>query len=659
MKASFFSALAVILTTFPAFASNRSQVQVQTFEADPNIGYEQQLDDKLDFVGTVGGVEVSANRGLVNTTFLGSAKVVLDNDAHAFRLQSSLSLNTTADSTPTGNRTLSSNVHMSVSAEQRDRIKITAGHEYTNATVHLVFKMTGGPISASGTGPHASSSITAGVYMTIADVPQVNESGTQANDAGFVTGTIGKFDGSAQTFEVTIPIANLGLTPVYKQIQMSLSMNGIATEYYAAGCQGNYTSAGVVLDQVSVTTGNNNVPVPDARIVGDSLFAYLGEAFDGQGAYWAALKSDEDLFWDLFRFFVGKLSAQDLIASASFAISIDGSKFSGKANVEGLGPVSFGASKATELHLRRRGKPDLVLSMEMQSTNGVITVPGLVTEVGTSRTWHFVAARAIYTSAKNPTAPLINVPPELQKNFTVLFEPKTPAEQGISANLFPQGYGWAKLTVSKTGAVKLNGKLADGATVSASAPLLQGPQWPFAAALYGKRGSIGGIVNFRETANLSDLDALDISWTRPKDVPKATTVFYPAGWPAGIKVNLIGSQYVVPDRTTNQSVLPGLAAPSLTGNANIKLSTGNLAPTPLNKAVNVDPKSKLTVVTAAEDKLAATIASASGKLTGSFVHNATGKKAAFAGVVFQKQKKAAGYFLSPTESGSAELKSVP
>lgn len=75
----------------------------------------------------------------------------------------------------------------------------------------------------------------------------------------------------------------------------------------------------------------------------------------------------------------------------------------------------------------------------------------------------------------------------------------------------------------------------------------------------------------------------------------------------------------------------------------------------LAKALNIDAKSKVTVVTPAADKLALKITARTGAIAGTFTHPVTGKKLKVTGVILQKQRLGAGFFPSGGESGSFTL----
>jgi hypothetical protein len=492
------------------------------------------------------------------------------------------------------------------------------------------------------------------------------------------------FKGETTILSLKVPLEKLSPTGTTVDIYVDIALRSYVTKYYITQAEADYFSSEPINSGLSYQcllvydANNKNVPNSELKVTALSGFDYLNATtwsfpegsigiYDG-----TVVEMDSDIFegW-------GSLQMKPLVmknssataslysagtaenaAEVSFKFSLNGTNFSGKGILTDVGAVKFGKEQSTELRFTRRGKPDLILTLNLnqEGTTSTYSFSGtLMEEVSGGKSWSIGASHAIYTAAKSLKPPLQNVPADLVGKYTVLFAPKDQVS-GASMSTYPQGYGCGTLTVASNGIVKLAGKLADGTPVNCSGPLLEGLKWPFYASLYNKKGGIGGVAVFEDTPNESDLAALDIIWTRPANYPRETTLFYPDGWPDGIKVDFIGSKYVVPNRTANQSVLPGLSPVDLVeGNAGFTFADANLVPTPFTKAVNIDAKNKITVVTPGTDKLAATITAGTGKIVGSFIHNASLKRTSFSGVVFQKQEAAAGYFLDPTEGGSVLL----
>ena len=91
-------------------------------------------------------------------------------------------------------------------------------------------------------------------------------------------------------------------------------------------------------------------------------------------------------------------------------------------------------------------------------------------------------------------------------------------------NNAPHGNGFASLSVSATGAIKLTGKLGDGTSITEGTVLTQDATWMLYVPLYRKTGSIYGTVIFDlGGSSSSDMDAT-LSWTKPNSFSDHPTV---------------------------------------------------------------------------------------------------------------------------------------
>jgi hypothetical protein len=269
------------------------------------------------------------------------------------------------------------------------------------------------------------------------------------------------------------------------------------------------------------------------------------------------------------------------------------------------------------------------------------------------------ADRALYTSKKNPVAPYRNVPTSLANplgnkgNYTALFYHAAAPNNGLAAGRYPQGEGWAKSTIAASGNVTVAGRLADGTVVSYGGSLSKANELPVYVPLYvARRGFLLGRVAFDPGQTETDASAVGMKWFKPINPADA---LYPLGWPDGITVDFAASKFVVPAKPTRTNQNPlyvsgrdnilGLPAPT---RVTLVLADGGIPPAAdISKVANVDGKNKVTLAAPpdAELNLKATLASGSGRLTGSFKHPVGKKTVPFSGVVFQKMHTAGGCFL--------------
>jgi hypothetical protein len=280
-----------------------------------------------------------------------------------------------------------------------------------------------------------------------------------------------------------------------------------------------------------------------------------------------------------------------------------------------------------------------------------------------------VADRALYTRAKNPVLPLRNVPQSIldpakeNGRYTALFRAQASPNNGVAETGFPQGDGYATMTVSTSGTVTLVGRLADGSAVSYSNALSSSNDLPVYFRTYGTRsGFVAGNVRFDSAQAESDAAGAGLKWFRAAGIalPKTPKV-YLAGWPNGILTDFVASKFIPPAKPTAKVPVPpnpdtvlGVGLPGASGpteaNVLIELADGGLPAYTLN-AGSLSGANKLTVLGAVPGETGAAGIKASfdarnGLLSGSFVHPGTNKPVSFNGIAYQKFPYAAsGFFL--------------
>jgi hypothetical protein len=230
--------------------------------------------------------------------------------------------------------------------------------------------------------------------------------------------------------------------------------------------------------------------------------------------------------------------------------------------------------------------------------------------------------------------------------FTVAFPAK--AQGAIPTSDFPQGDGYANLTLTGSGTVKIVGKLADGTPFTTSAKLAADYSWPYFVALFAGKGSLAGLATFDDAQADSDLSGSNLLWFRPA---QPTSKYYPAGWTTGLQIDLLGAKYIKP---VAASILPGLGATDpANGNATLAFSDGKLSG-PLSKNVNIDPANAVTNAPTTDKSFALKINKDKGQISGSFLHTNLSRPP-FSGIILQKGANAGGFgfFLSKAPSGES------
>ncbi len=347
--------------------------------------------------------------------------------------------------------------------------------------------------------------------------------------------------------------------------------------------------------------------------------------------------------------------------------------FTGKVTLSGValpitgtfqtgGDAKFGKTNTATTELVKKDKSgttslgQLALTID---TAGGHKITGTIQKNAVTQATIPHADQALYTSKKNPVAPFLNVPttilnPAREKGkYTAVFEAGTAPNNGLAASAYPQGDGFATLTVSSSGIVKIVGKLADGSTVSYANAVSSDSNhnWPVFILLYSKQGFMTGNVTFTPTAQ-TDASCAGMLWVKSANLAKQT--FYPGGWPNGIGIDFVASAYLAPTKPTTKVPNPPnpntvLTIAAGTDNLTIALGDGALTTNTSNEA-SLDAKSKVTIIGPTNGQTGATalkvaFSTSTGLLSGSFTHPVSNKKVSFQGIAYQKSKVAFGYFL--------------
>jgi hypothetical protein len=345
--------------------------------------------------------------------------------------------------------------------------------------------------------------------------------------------------------------------------------------------------------------------------------------------------------------FQAKLSAKGRFTGR---VVLAGKRYSFKGGVGDDGVAHFGRSGSPSFQIKRRRDTPLALTLTVDVATGSGSVQGLLRNEGSDFAT-ILADRIVYSSQRHPGPPLQNSPDGLIGTYTVVFPALPSAEQGLNTSLYPQGDGFGRVVVKRSGVAKLSGRLADGSKVSGAAPIALTGRW----AVYDgmrKHGSILGFAHFRDVPGETDIDASNLLWFKSAN---RRAKQYPSGWPAGILVNLGGSKYNAPSRRHPGLVLTGLSAADSDGNAELTLTDGGLGSSPLIQALIIDPRNRSRPLGNLLKRFKFKLSEKKGLFSGQFVTPTNGRKTKFEGAVLQKQQIGSGYFLGAEGSGAATL----
>lgn len=346
----------------------------------------------------------------------------------------------------------------------------------------------------------------------------------------------------------------------------------------------------------------------------------------------------------------------------SASLTIDGLVLNFSGLFDKFGVARFGTARASVAVIARTGKPSLFVNVSlagMQTPNVSLTgkviardLRGIDTAVS-----DIAGEHAFSISTESVPASLLGANGS-NGVFTVILPLVDAQDQTITVppgffqpSFFPQGHGFATMTVSKSGIVISVFTLADNTVATNSTTLARTSFGDVFAdlfiPLYARKGFLSTRLQFELATNLSDVTPLrGPLWLRPAQ----NTHHYPAGWPEVIKTGFAAARY---DVTANQSSLllpdgadPGLLGDNLPaadadGNAAVQFDAGQLE-TSLVKSVNLSTSDVVSKVPANDPTFSLSISRATGVFTGTFRHT-DGTLPMFKGILYQKGTLAGGW----------------
>lgn len=220
--------------------------------------------------------------------------------------------------------------------------------------------------------------------------------------------------------------------------------------------------------------------------------------------------------------------------------------------------------------------------------------------------------------------------------YTLLMPPPDPVIAGE-----PEGTGWATLTVSPGGGLRVIGQMGDGSAIFSNGFVSADGEWFFHQMLYRStpRGAVGGWVKFRDLPGIS---ALNGEWTWNK-TPDPRELRYPDGFSRTQAV--VGSRFTPP--SSGARALDELDDSLY--NARLSLRETSLPTEGMERVISWLARDR--IVHHGPERLSGSINRLTGQLRGLWVDPEAGQRFPFRGVVFQSQGIAAGCFLTPNAVG--------
>lgn len=267
------------------------------------------------------------------------------------------------------------------------------------------------------------------------------------------------------------------------------------------------------------------------------------------------------------------------------------------------------------------GGPTLKLKLDLASSPGQIT--GTISDAGTPIASLLADLAPAYSPRTNPNP--------FTGSYTVAFPPDATAPNPAK---YPQGTGFATITVSSKGAVKLVGQLGDATTISAGGKVTARGEIPLYLPLYRKTGFLFGRLALHGSTPTDAVDGT-LNWSRPAST---APTFYDA----------IDSEIVVEGSAYQSPSFPA-------GTATLTLTAGGI-PAVSAKTVTIDAAGKVT--TDPLDLLKLKLLP-KGLFAGSFtIPGSDGKpqRFPFKGAVIRKQSAGKGLFPGVEQTGAIDLR---
>ena len=285
-------------------------------------------------------------------------------------------------------------------------------------------------------------------------------------------------------------------------------------------------------------------------------------------------------------------------------------------SLTGLSTFVSGSDPTFVQTFARTGLPSLVVSITMNRTAG--TIGGDVNGVPLSARRLVTAA----TVANYSTA--LNLPSGLVGNPAV-----------------PQGTGWARVTLSKTGAVGVSGRLADGTVLTSSHTLRDDGSIAWRQVLYSGHGSVQGTPTIAGNGFTGTL-----SW-RKTAAASTKDYTYPGDFGL-VDLGVDGVKFVTPSTSTTF-----LGNADAVGNAKIAFTLGGIGDTGVNNLPNQTFRLRSTHTATFDattlinpNKVAMSITPSTGYFTGSFYlkDGTQSRKLSYYGIFIPGRNQAFGAF---------------
>jgi len=434
-------------------------------------------------------------------------------------------------------------------------------------------------------------------------------------------------DGFGGTSTATVTISALNTPPVASDdvVRIRAGVNSIAVLDNDTDANGNALTISETTNGAHgavAISGNFLNYTPNATFTGMDTFTYtITDAFGGTDT--AEVKVFDELLAAPTGVYRGLVSGEDqesfgtsevrLSAKGKFTVQLwhSGERFGGKGQFDANGATTFiakgkGATRTVTLQL----------AAEEDSVAGAVTNSGAVFPMALKR----MTARF----GRNAPCPQAG-------SYTALL-PTDPAHVGEST--YPQGSGYATMSVTAKGSVKIGGKLGDASSFAIRSSVDQDGVVLMHTPLYKKpKGFICGAATFVSGDPAADQRG-HLTWRKPAQLKGNSS--YPAGFTGSTEWQ--ASRFVKVPK--NAPIFGGAAA---------SLQFGGL-PDGVTKPVAAGALG-FKVQNSNADTPALHLKGENGLISGSYIHPRDGKKHPLGGVLYQKLTIVRGTFEGVADAG--------
>jgi len=282
---------------------------------------------------------------------------------------------------------------------------------------------------------------------------------------------------------------------------------------------------------------------------------------------------------------------------------------------------TFGLTSNTETTVTLSAKTPIIVDLHLTNADQEDQITGSVNYYASTNGWNSpLRAKLAFNAKSNPTT-------NYAGRYTLVIPPGSNG---------PGGYGYVTLTNNPAGHVAISGHLGDGTPISQSVPVSANGNIPLYASLYSRQGSLFGWLTLTNNPNNNPPQTLlgtNLTWMK---FSSATGTLYAGGF-TNTNITVLGSFYT-----------PGVGIPVLTSGT-LTFSNGNLASSLTYSNITiVDNK-----LVSSDLNLSGSVTPGTGVLTLRFRGPGASTETVAQGVLLQTnaQTNAAGWFLSPTQSG--------